>query len=288
MRLLIGLGLCSLVALASAQDPFAIRWSEYRSGVNAKITRQRESVINNEAEFQKFWMELTGESASATPRDVRWGEEMLVAITLGERPGTGYRVRVISVERETPAVVMVRYAEVAPRGKVPEGKSTPWVLIRMNRPGGNLMFQKTEIEYTDPGGPLPPDKPAKFEFRTYLTEPDSRIQRASGMTIHTAEEFARYWFTLRGDRSAPNDVDWRTETLVAIHIGRRESSGYDVWVESVRFLERGLLVRYVERRPSPDQRVKRESTSPYVIIRVPRFTGEAQFEGRVWNGDSQR
>lgn len=134
-----------LVATAVAQFGYGLQGVNYRtfdSGVISRITTPRQQVINNEAELQSYWLQHTGSALSA-PRGIEWGKELLLAIHVGSRPSSGYQVYVESISRPTPNDLVVRYVESQPpKGMLNAAMMTsPWVLVRVERAGGNFRFQ---------------------------------------------------------------------------------------------------------------------------------------------------
>ncbi|MCO5296427.1 MAG: protease complex subunit PrcB family protein [Fimbriimonadaceae bacterium] len=135
-----------LVATVAAQLGYGfqtgVRYRTFDSGVLSAITTPRQQVLNNEAEFQTYWRQHTGSAASA-PRGIEWGKELLIAIHLGNRPTAGYQVYVEGIDRPTPNDLVVRFVESQP----PKGMAaatmitSPWVLVRVERAGGNIRFQ---------------------------------------------------------------------------------------------------------------------------------------------------
>lgn len=121
-------------------------------------------------------------------------------------------------------------------------------------------------------------------WRTYSDGALSRIEQPLTRVIRGEAEWDRYWKLHKGDARAvaPKDIDWSREQLVAIHLGTRSTSGYSVMVESVAWPKPNeVLVKYVERTPSPDSMVAQVLTSPFTIIRMQRGSGTVVFQKRT-------
>jgi hypothetical protein len=274
-----------LAGLALGQGGFgqsSIRWSGFKSGDHSNIRTARTLVINNEAEFQRYWLEHTGER-TAPSSDIRWGQEMLVAIHLGERRSGGFSVRVERVERVRPNEVRVSYVERTPSGVATTVIISPWEIIRMERVPGQITFAQRVEQDRNIGGWRDVPPPPVMTWRTYQSELTSRITEPRNFIIRSELELEEYWRRAIGEPAPLGEIDWNQEMLVAIHLGSRRSSGFDVLVESVEPTMRGLVVRYIEKTPAPGQRTRPVMLAPYAIIRIPRAAMDVRFERRVWD-----
>ena len=119
-----------------------VKYRTFDSGTSSAIQHRGLRTINNEAEFQTYWAQHSGSAANA-PRGIEWGKELLIAINLGSRPSSGYAVYVETIARPTPNDLVVRYVESQPpKGSINAAVMTsPWVLVRMERAGGNIRFE---------------------------------------------------------------------------------------------------------------------------------------------------
>lgn len=73
-------------------------------------------------------------------------------------------------------------------------------------------------------------------------------------------------------------VDAVRESVVAVFLGSRPTSGYAVEILSVTTATDGAVVRYRERKPLPRILTAQVLTFPYSIVAVPRLTGPVRFE----------
>lgn len=119
-----------------------LKWRTFDSGSSSGIQHRALQVLNNEAEFQTYWAKHAGSPANA-PRGIEWGKELLIAINVGSKPSSGYAVYVETIDRPTPNDLVVKYVETKPpTGSINASVMTsPWVLVRMERAGGNIRFQ---------------------------------------------------------------------------------------------------------------------------------------------------
>ncbi len=117
-------------------------------------------------------------------------------------------------------------------------------------------------------------------YRSYKSGSTSRIAKEKKVVITSQDQFQQYWkeSTGRDGREAPTDVDFRTEQLVAFHLGHRPTTGYTVIIKSVDRVNPGTVkVTARETRPSPESMQAQHVTSPFVIIRMPRLPVDFTF-----------
>ncbi|MBL8087404.1 MAG: protease complex subunit PrcB family protein [Chthonomonas sp.] len=117
-------------------------------------------------------------------------------------------------------------------------------------------------------------------WSTYSSGTQCNATKYSAVALATEGDFQRYWQqNLQG--CAPTDVDWNTEQIFAIHLGRRTSGGYRVFVQSIELEQNTLWVRYVEETPARGSATASVMTSPYVLIRIKRTSGVPRFVGTL-------
>ncbi len=261
-----------------------IVWRSYKSSVYSQATAAKEVVIQTQGAFDTYWRELTGERAA--PRDIDFTKELLVAVQLGQRSTGGFKALIRKIERTRPNEILVTYEErrAAPGGLATTVITSPYEIVRVERKTavGVFLFKKNDV--TDDlgngggGGNL-------LNWRTYQCELVGGGPSELTRVITDARTWDRYWASMGWGGIAPADVNWTTEMLVAIHLGSRSTDGYDVVVDELLAVNGGFLITYIEKAPSVGQRTRRVSTSPYVIIRLPKLAGQIQFRKRVWHSD---
>jgi hypothetical protein len=120
-----------------------------------------------------------------------------------------------------------------------------------------------------------------IRWQTYRSGTQSRIGSQSTFVIRSSGAWQNYWAQSTGGSaaSAPRDVEFNKEFLVAIHLGTRPTAGYSVVVDSVkRSRPAEVLVRYAELTPDPKRMQAQVLTSPFTIIRVENTSGALAFE----------
>lgn len=131
-------------------------------------------------------------------------------------------------------------------------------------------------QYDSTGNPI-------VQWRTYREGSTCAIDKFTTRILVTEGDFQRYWTEFCGNRqaAAPTDIDWTKEIVVAIHLGRRSTSGYRTYVETCRIREAMLEIYYVEETPHRSGRPSKFDSSPYVMIRMQRTVGTPKFIGRT-------
>lgn len=112
----------------------------------------------------------------------------------------------------------------------------------------------------------------RIPFIEYLAGFTSVVEEPKRWLITGPDELRRYWSEAFGKdpKDAPKSVDFRRYQLIAIHIGARPTSGYNVYVKSVlRLTPDTALVSYVEQKPRPLAVRVQSRTSPWVLFKVP-------------------
>ncbi|MCW5943574.1 MAG: protease complex subunit PrcB family protein [Fimbriimonadaceae bacterium] len=298
-------GLLAVVGAASAQLKTGferqVTFFNYQSGTNSRIESFETRVLQTEGDFQVFWSRLTGSPPSATPRDVNWNENYLIAINLGRRSNGGYSVYVRSIERPHPNDLVVNYVErkPGPDTVTTQALTSPWTIVRLPRTPGNVRFAKAEetVAAGAPGGGtirlpggvtilpgtnLPPPivivivEP--WPWWSYRTGTTAALDVGPTTVIASANDYEWYWSRLTGVRSvAPTTIDWNRESLVGI---RGSSEFVSIVVEAVGLTRTGdLAVRYREEAPTI-ARPGTGRTVPYRVVRVPKPSGRILVERR--------
>lgn len=283
-RFVILLGILLASALGSAQRGIndGIVWRSYRQGQQSQITQAQNLVIQNQGAFDNYWKQHTGDARA--PRDVDFNKELLIAVHLGNRTSGGYRVIIQSVQRSKPGEIKVNYVENMPGpGSFTSAVITsPFEIVRVERSNavGNFIFEGRK---RTGDGEMPVN--TDFGWRTYLADTMGGGPREFTRALKSAEEFAAYWTQTGMTGRVPTDIDWNSEMLLAIHLGSRGTTGYDVLVDRIDAVPGGIVVHYIEKSPAEGQRTRVTATSPYVVIRVLRTNGGISFRKRIWRSD---
>lgn len=159
------------------------------------------------------------------------------------------------------------------------------VVVCLSLVGCSSMFGDNEDAPAD--GPLAFNVIANDAVRVDQLESGSfsDIRDGKNVMIRTQEAFASLWNSIHADRSNTPElpsVDFDESVIVAVILGDRPTTGYEVEVSEVQLnAEQELMeVRAQERQPSGTCIVNQVVTSPYVIVRVAvdAPVAEASFE----------
>jgi len=105
----------------------------------------------------------------------------------------------------------------------------------------------------------------------------SNVDDAKTAVVHDAAAWKKLWQGHSPDRELPA-VDFSKEMVVAVFLGSRTTSGYDVTVQSTRVDDGTLVVEYRETSPPRDAMTAQVITSPFHIAAVPARSGDVRFE----------
>jgi hypothetical protein len=125
-------------------------------------------------------------------------------------------------------------------------------------------------------GAVPLALQERSEVVTLARGDHSGIDEPRQLVVRTLEAWRALWREHAGGAEAPA-VDFATSMVVAVFLGTRPTSGYQV--EIVRVLQEpsGLVVEYRERRPPPGAVTLQVLTTPFHIARIDRQDGPVRF-----------
>jgi protease stability complex PrcB-like protein len=107
----------------------------------------------------------------------------------------------------------------------------------------------------------------------------SGIDEPNTVIVRSVPEWGALWKSHAGLQPAPA-VDFSTNLVAAVFLGMRPTAGYRVEIVGIRRENDALIVEYVERRPAADAIVSQVLTSPFHIVKLPRFNGPIRFRQR--------
>jgi hypothetical protein len=294
LRQFLLLASAALVATASAQLPGAgkwaqansVNWGTFKSGPNSRVSQQGFQELGSESEFMNYWQNATGNRAGTAPKGIDWGKQKLVAVHLGTRPTSGFSVIVQNVVKDAGGATIRAVEQTPIPGQyVVETPSNPYVIIKVDRTAGNFKInwetrQATPSIILGPGGAYigPKDNDGagwvdpKYQcnWGTYRQGIESDITKPQMIVMKSEYDFQCYYVNAFNGGIPPSGIDWRTEQLVAIHLGTRPTNGIAVSVRNVMKDGTYGIIRVVEETPVPGQMIRRRPTQPFVVIRVER------------------
>ncbi|HWA83385.1 MAG TPA: protease complex subunit PrcB family protein, partial [Fimbriimonadaceae bacterium] len=272
----------------------------YKEGTASKAQGQQVVVMDTIADFQRY-RNTYGPEGVGNAGDVDWVKEELIAIHLGPRDSGGYTVGVTTIKKTKANEATVYWAEFTPPKGVAHSKeaTSPWTIIRLNRPGYRLAFEGHREEGRLPGGikiistgdgdgygsgcrcceKCIREHQNRLSWQNFSCGDDAPVVTPSTYVMSSALEYERYRqsYNMSGLPEDPN-VDWYRERLLAIHLGHKFTGGYRILIDHVDIVDGTRVnVSYVEVQPTNQVRTAFSTTGPYLIIRVPRVRGMVTF-----------
>jgi len=104
----------------------------------------------------------------------------------------------------------------------------------------------------------------------------SGISDASEVVVRSQAEWDALWKAHAGLKPTPA-VDFSQEFIAAVFLGTRPSGGFGAEILGTRRDAAALVIEYRERVPAASDIVTQALTSPFHIVKVPRFDGPIRF-----------
>jgi len=126
-----------------------------------------------------------------------------------------------------------------------------------------------------------------IQWSTYKKGVDCKITQKTTRIIRTSNEWDQCYRQLIGARpgekvNVPGDVDWIKQGLILVTMGKQETEGYSIFVESLNWTDSSTFtVGVVNQTPPRGAKVERVGTSPYVVIRYRQTAGNVKFVYRT-------
>ncbi len=294
MRILLFAAIFFGAASAMAQLGFptdaGVSWGTVTSGTRSAVKTFRTFVLNSQNDLESYWNNAGPEGS--VPRSVNFQQDLVVAIHLGQRSSGGYTVFVEKVQRIQASNIQVTYVEQKPDPNqiVSQSLTSPFTLIRIKRVGGNITFYGTErvgppLVGVKPGpieGPWNNMQGIRFPLETVFAGVNSKVKSFRIEVLENAADFNAYIRSSLNGGVRMDTMDWDRYSLLVIHLGRRNSGGYEVQVDGGEKSAAGVRIHWTEYRPSPREMVTQALTSPFVIVRVPKalsydFSGQVRY-----------
>ena len=118
---------------------------------------------------------------------------------------------------------------------------------------------------------------------TVAQGPASAVNNPREVVVRTLPEWEALWKSHAGPQPAPA-VDFSTSLVAAVFLGTRPTAGFGVEISATRRENDALVVEYVERAPGADAIVAQMLTSPFHIVKLPRFDGPVRFRKTATGG----
>lgn len=255
------------------------------TGTQAQIDRPGLYQFHDEVTLRNHWQRFR--LGGQFPPKIDWFNDQVVIIHLGQRSTGGYSVVLGGVEKQRNNRVKITAVESTPlKGQATtQALTSPYVAIAIERtvPGFDLVWTKRAGNGLILGGSVPPGSTVyTYPGNVTIVNPliggwsawggdyYSLCSAPSEFWIASDNDLYRYGQSYLGDpRAIPAGFDWRTERLLAVHLGSRSTA---VSIETVSFQRRGDRgVLWLAEAPARNLRPRRGSPiSPFLLVRVAR------------------
>jgi hypothetical protein len=106
---------------------------------------------------------------------------------------------------------------------------------------------------------------------------NSGIDETMEVVVRSEADWQTLWKSHAGAEPAPA-VDFSRELVAAIFLGPRRSGGFSAEITGYRREGPALVIDYIERMPAPGGITTQALTSPFHIVKLPRFDGPVRFQ----------
>jgi hypothetical protein len=201
---------------------------------------------------------------------------MVVAIFLGERPTNNYDIDIKKVVK-TESQIIVSASEVPPSGDTFPVTTSPFNFITLEKSDLPVSFDINLI--VPPTGQLPGSESGdgiqnkSLNIKDLVSGDNSNINTSLYTTVKTADEFRNLWS--RHSNSAPPEVDFALNNVIAVFIGKRENSGFIINIGTV--IETSDEVRIFVELTQDKTNLKGTPTTPFNMVLIPKTGKPASF-----------
>ncbi len=130
-----------------------------------------------------------------------------------------------------------------------------------------------------PAGQYAQDK--KVDFKVITEGQYTVIDKQMTLVFTSKDKFEEHWKLMNRahDPTPPlPKVDWAKNQLIVIHLGKRNSGGFSLKVESIKETRSNeWTVTYIESQPADDEIVTMAITSPYLILETQKSNAKVKF-----------
>jgi len=241
-------------------------------GPMSGIHRTVEKVIRDMDSWKAFWA-LHKPDAPLPP--VNFDKEMVVAVVLGERPTTGYAVKIecIMFNKDPNAPQCeIGYTEKTPdRSCITQPViTTPYQLVLVEKFVGTDVFRHRVVP-----GPCEPPKPPDCLPMDRIDEGIGGFHRPVEKIIRDKQSWNNFWQELHPGKPVP-PIDFASRQIVVVMLGERPSTGFKLHIDCVKQIKSPdssrppfTHVDYVEEVPGANCVEAMILTYPYQIVATP-------------------
>jgi hypothetical protein len=117
---------------------------------------------------------------------------------------------------------------------------------------------------------------ASLAVTTVAQGANSGVSDARAVAVASRADWDALWKSHAGLQTAP-PVNFSQELVAAVFLGTRPTGGFSVEILRARREGAALVIEYAERVPAASDLVTQVLTSPFHIVKLPRFDGPIHF-----------
>lgn len=105
----------------------------------------------------------------------------------------------------------------------------------------------------------------------------SKIKTAGNRVISDRATYEKFWEEHSGTGSLPPEVDFGTETVLAVFFGQKSTGGYSIRITSVKLSGSELVVSYHETEPEKGKLNSQVLNAPAHIVKISKSKASGDF-----------
>jgi hypothetical protein len=124
-------------------------------------------------------------------------------------------------------------------------------------------------------------EPEEPKIRTLAKGAFSGIEKATELVVTNSTQWAEVWKKHSAQQQpakALPEVDFKTNSVVLVALGRKPTGGYAVEVSDVRSSEGKTEILVKTRAPKPGGIQLQALSAPFHIVAVPKISGPVKFK----------
>lgn len=250
-------------------------------GYDSGIKTLSKKIATDEKEFSELYKEhLSNQTNIVSPLfpQINFNNDMVAAIFLGQRPSNNYTIQLENVLRSDSQLV-VEAEEVLLDNNINNSIVTsPYIFIKFPKTQLPINFDLSVIV---PPSDFVPNiqetfKVKELNFKNFLSGDSSGVKTTQYLLIKNKNALKSLWNVHSGSReSVPPDVDFNTYDIIATFMGKRDTTGYSIKINSVVEAENELRV-FIDLNKDT-LKTMNAVTSPFNMVLVPKVSKNPTF-----------
>ncbi len=271
----------SLISKSKVED---VNFQSLELGSDSSINLFSKKLAKNEKEFSSLYQEHIlnkKEINSSVFPFIDFKKNMVAGVFLGERSSTGYSIEIKSVVKtDSQIIITARETPPSSLNNIISIVTTPYHMITLPQSDLPVKFDIDIIVPIDEkvaGNEAPSiNKNKEIILKPLVSGDSSNISISQYKLIKNREDYKNLWAEHTNSKdSIPPDVNFDKNSLIAIFIGKKETSGYNVNINSAIETEEDLKV-FVEIIKDKNNNLN-VSTSPFELVLIPKTNKPASF-----------